>query len=103
MEGAEMEGAEMERAERVVAAMVTVERKNVEMALSPEPAVQRVVAVLARLVVLVDPVVANRHVVATKMGFGHVERTKSWRGAPHKGFPPMCGAVSSSKQFVLPV
>jgi hypothetical protein len=37
------------------------------------------------------------------MGFGHVERTKSWRGAPHKGFPPMCGAVNSSKRFASPV
>ncbi len=77
----------MERAERVVAAMVTVERKNVEMELSPEPADQRVEAVVARPVALVDP----------------VERTKSRRGDPHKGLPPMCDAVSSSKQFVSPV
>ena len=77
----------MERAERVVAAMVTVERKNPEMELSPEPAVQRVVAVVVRPVALADP----------------VERTKSWRGAPHKGLPPMCDAVSSSKRFASPV
>lgn len=101
--------AEMEVAQLVSDQLVSGEGTSVEMALSPEPArspepaVQRVVAVLERLVALVDPVVANSYVAATKMGFAHVERTKSRRGAPHKGLPPMCDAVNSSKQFALPV